>query len=870
MAPVNDKEHGQSGTVASLNHGDEVGMKAGRLFWIAVGMTGAWTGFAAVSTSQAAPPVAPATSSAAEAAHFETKVRPLLVRACFSCHAEKVHLSDLRLDSRAALLKGGKKGPAMVPGTPEKSALLTAVHYEGALKMPPAGKLKAEEIEALTRWVKAGAPWPTSKPVVADRRLWAFSPVKPQAPPRVKDARWVRNPVDQFVMADLERRGWKPSPEADRRTLIRRVSLDVTGLPPTPEEVDAFLADRSPNAYERVVDRLLAAPHFGERMAQHWLDLARYADSDGYHDDTDRTMWAYRDYVIDAFNKNKRFDQFTLEQLAGDLLPNATREQKIASAFNRCGPTSSEGGAIVEEYLAKYAVDRATTTATVWMGLTVQCAECHDHKYDPITAKDFYKLFAFFNQVPETVLYRGADAPPTLVTALPGQEEKLAEHDRLVASLETQLKACAPMGPEADDLKKKLEAAKKARTEYDKTIPRLRIMAELPKRRPTHILLRGDYTKPGEEVQPGVLAALGYEMPAGDPPRVALAKWLTDARNPLTARVTVNRFWQLFWGQGLVVSSEDFGTRGEQPSHPALLDWLSARFSGVSGSEFLVSGSAGTGTARGSVDTVNQKPETINQKPSPWNVKAIIRLMVTSATYRQSSRVTPELMAKDPQNRYLARGPRFRLPAEFIRDNALAISGLFDRSRAVGGPSVKPYQPGDLWRELAANDQEAKSYVRDKGPDLYRRGIYTWWKRSILYPAFAVFDAPKRETCAARRMPTNTPLQAFVTLNDVQFVEGARVFAQQILEKGGPSVQSRIDYAFRKALARPATPREQQILSRTYFATRGQYLADRDGATKLVATGESPRSKDLDVVEHAAWTCVCNAILNMDEVLTKE
>ncbi|MFN3652101.1 MAG: PSD1 and planctomycete cytochrome C domain-containing protein [Armatimonadota bacterium] len=807
-------------------------MKKSLRAWLTAAAAAA--GSAAVTlAAAAAPPASPAPeASPAAERFFESKVRPILASRCFGCHADKVSMGGLRLDSRAAALKGGKKGPALVPGDPLKSPLVKALHYDGELKMPPAGKLPDAEIQVLTEWVKQGAAWPAGAAVQGEAALWSFKPVKRPAEPRVKRSGWVKNPIDSFVLARLEQEGLEPSPYADRRTLIRRASLDLIGLPPTPAEVDAFLRDDKPGAWERVVDRLIGSEQYGERMALHWLDLARYADSDGYHDDTDRSMWAYRDYVIRSFNQNKPFDRFTVEQIAGDLLPNATFEQKVGSAFNRCGPTTSEGGAIPEEVLATYAVDRVNTTTGVWLGLTVQCSQCHDHKYDPITQKEYYQLFAFFNQVPEDALYRGADAPPTLPTPTPEQERQLAELSSEIAKVEAEMKSCAPQGEQAKKLEEKLKKLKAEHREVEK-FTKLRIMQDVPERRPTHVLLRGDYRAQGEQVQPGVPAVLG-ELPKSAPQnRLALAQWLVDPKNPLPARVTVNRFWQMLFGTGLVKSSDDFGVRGEQPSHPELLDWLA--------DEFVRSG---------------------------WDVKHVLRLMVTSATYQQSSRVTKELRAKDPENRLLARGSRFRLPAELIRDNALAISGLLERK--VGGPSVKPYQPGDLWRELSAGDQEAKSYVQDHGPDLYRRGLYTVWKRSVLYPSFAVFDAPKREVCTARRPITNTPLQAFAAMNDTTYVEAARVFAEQILRRGGVSTETRLTYAYRRALGREPASAERELLGRVYEETKSVYTADKKAAEELVSAGEAPRLGGLDVSELAAWTCVANAILNLDETITRE
>ncbi len=819
----------------------------------------AWAAPTGASPRGGAPAPPPARPS--PAVFFETRVRPVLAERCFACHAERVQLSGLRLDSREAILKGGKGGPAVVPGSPEKSPLVEVLSYHGKLKMPPAGKLKADEIAALTDWVRMGAPWPAGtaagKAPRAAAALWALRPLRAPAVPAVRMKSWVKNPIDAFVLAELEKRGLKPSPAADRRTLIRRVSLDLIGLPPTPDEVEAFVADRTPGAYERLVDRLLASPAYGERAALLWMDLARYADSDGYHDDTDRAMWGFRDYVIRAFNQDKPFNTFTVEQIAGDLLPNATFEQKVASAFNRCGPTTSEGGAIPEEVLARYAVDRVNTTASVWLGLTIQCAECHDHKYDPLTARDFYRLSAYFNQVPEEALYRGADAPPVIDAPTPEQVKRLAELDREIAAADAETKpragATDPKAEEARvaDARKRLESLRHSRKEVER-FTKLRIMADVPQRRPTFLLVRGDYRNRGEEVQPGVPEALGGLAPDAPKNRLALARWLVDPSNPLPPRVTVNRFWQMVWGAGLVKTSEDYGTRGETPSHPELLDWLAAAFvaPAAAGGDRAPNAPQGTGLG--------------------WSVKRLLRLIVTSAAYQQSSRVTPALRARDPENRLLARGARYRLPAELIRDNALAAAGLLDRSRPVGGPSVKPYQPGDLWRELAANDQEAKSYVQDHGPDLYRRGLYTVWKRSVLYPAFAVFDAPKREVTTCRRLGTNTPLQAFVTMNDTAYVEAARVLAQRLMQSPAASVDARLDMAFRTVLARPAAAAERQSLGRLYRETLEVYRKDRDGALKLASVGEWARPAELDPAEHAAWTCVCNALLNLDETITRE
>ena len=772
------------------------------------------------------------TARADELIDFNRQIRPLLSNNCYACHGpdEAARQAGLRLDQRTSALAALESGAvAIVPGNREQSEVVRRILSDDKdQQMPPpesTKQLTPDQAALIARWIDQGAKW-------ADH--WAFvKPVRP-ALPEISAAKYqVINPIDAFVAQRLEREQLPMSTEATRHILIRRVSLDLTGLPPTPAEVDAFVGDAAPDAYEKLVERSLSSPHYGERMAMPWLDLARYADSDGYHDDTPRIIHPFRDYVIASFNANKPFDQFTVEQLAGDLLPEATLEQKIASAFHRLGPTSSEGGADAAEYAAKYAVDRVNTTATVWLGLTINCSECHDHKFDPLLNKEFYSLFAFFNQVPEQPLFRGSNAPPTIRVPNAAQQSKLAEMDAQIKSLNDQVASQVAVGASADPaLNEQLSAATKARGEFEATIPELRVMADAPERRPTHILVRGDYRNSGEEVQPGVPAVLG-SLPNDAPVnRLALARWLTDPDHPLTARVTVNRFWQLFFGGGLVKTAEDFGVQGERPSHPELLDWLAC--------EFIERG---------------------------WDVKHIVRLIVTSAAYRQSSAASPELLRRDPENRLLARGPHGRLAGELVRDNALAISGLLVRE--IGGPSVKPYQPGDLWREFGYGDSADKSYIQDHGPNLYRRGLYTFWKRSVLYPAFATFDAPKREVCTARRSTTNTPLQALVTLNDATYVEAARVFAQRVMQEAGGEGDARIQHAFRLALARPASQVELQAMRLLYEDTLAIYQKDAAAAERLVSVGESPRP-GLDVADHAAWTCVCNAILNLDETITKD
>ncbi|HJZ93831.1 MAG TPA: PSD1 and planctomycete cytochrome C domain-containing protein [Gemmataceae bacterium] len=1006
-------------------------------------------------------PAAPAWAESKVA--FDRDVRPILAENCFACHGQddKARKADLRLDRRdTALAVIDLKNPA------ESELVRRITTTEKADRMPPAKTGKAltpAQIETLKAWVVQGAEY---------QGHWAFAAPKRPAVPAAGDG-WARNPIDRFIADRLAREGLKPSVEADRATLIRRVTFDLTGLPPTPKEVDDFVNDRSPDAYAKVVERLLNSVRYGERMALDWLDAARYADTNGYHIDNGRDMTRWREWVIDAFHKNKRFDEFTIEQLAGDLLPGATLAQKVASGFNRNHMINFEGGAIPEEYHTAYIVDRVNTTATVWMGLTVACAQCHDHKYDPISQKDFYRLYAFFNNLPE----RGLDgnkgnAVPLLKVPTPDQEKRLAASRSEIAALEAKLRGPLPDvdaaqaawerapgaaktewkpleltklrskgggtfttdkdgstvvdGPNAatevytftfradlarlsairvealpDDrlndkgpgrsvngnfvltgirislgdgkdstplkvkaasadfsqkeggfdiktvLQKggpgwgilpetgkrhfavfelaeplaaagkdvtvqlqfnsifanhqfgrfrmsatdsatphdaagmpanieailKLDAAKrtdaqkaelrayyrntvspdvrkltdrlgelkKKLADEEKSIPDAMVMEEMPKPRDTFVLVRGQYDKRGEKVTagtPGSLPAL--KTPVADAPaspnRLGLAKWLVSPDHPLTARVTVNRYWQMFFGTGLVKTAEDFGTQGEYPSHRELLDWLAVEF-----------------------------------RESGWDVRKLITLIVTSATYRQSSIVTKELHAKDPENRLLARGPRFRLQAEFIRDQALAISGLLNGE--VGGKSVSPYQPPGLWEELMSRadgaNWTAQTYTQSHGKDLYRRTMYTFWKRTCPPPSLATLDAPDREVCVVRRSRTNTPLQALVLMNDPTYVESARKLAERMMKEGGATAEERIAFAFKLATARAPGEKEAAVLKRVFEAQRERFAKDKAAAERLLKVGESPRDEKLDAIELAAWAIVANAIMNLDEVLTR-
>jgi hypothetical protein len=1003
---------------------------------------------------------------AADPVQFNRDIRPILSENCFQCHGPDRHQrkADLRLDLEAEALKdlGGHR--AIVPGRPLESELhrrVTTSDPDDVMPPPKSGlKLTAAEKELLSRWITQGAKW---------QGHWAFvTPTAPSLPP-MRRAGWARNPIDQFVLARLEREGLKPSTEADRATLIRRVSLDLTGLPPTPADVAEFLRDPAPDAYEKVVDRLLRSPHYGERMALPWLDAARYADTHGYQKDNERTMWAWRDWVIGAFNSNLPFDQFTVEQLAGDLLPQPTLAQRIATGFNRNHRINAEAGAIAEEYRAEYVADRAETTATVWLGLTVACARCHDHKFDPITQKDYYRLFAFFNNVEENGVDGVGPSPvPQLSVPVPGYEAPIAaaearlqeanrrylaqaqglqsEQTRWEESRRTELaKTSAAIWSIADQFKtasaegmkfERLEdfsilgsgpnplndvhtvtfafddgvvsairlealphethergslarsfdgnfvlsgfdvelvrpgekpqplALQSAQADYSepgwpiaaaidadpntgwavaggtrreqrtalfalrepvtgstgaqllvrlryqskeeqsiigrfrlattsaaepslavtaalpaaviaalRTAPAARsaaaqetifdyfrttsstlapirgeveaarrelaalrrratttvmVMNERTEPRDTFVFARGLYDRPGDKVTAGVPASLpGLKTAAAAPNRLDLARWLVAPENPLTARVAVNRYWQMYFGAGLVKSTEDFGTQGDWPSHPELLDWLAT--------EFMRTG---------------------------WDVKAMQRLIVTSAVYRQESKVSAALLERDPENRLLARGPRFRLPAQFIRDQALAASGLL--VPRLGGPPVKPYQPEGLWSATAGINSNTTKYEPDTGESLHRRSLYSYWKRAVPPPAMMVFDAADREVCSVKRRLTNTPLQALNLLNDITYVEAARALAAQVLAPPASSEAERIRRLWQRVLAREPSQREVQQAT----AALGAYQAKFRQAP--AAAAQFAQASAADAVTSAAWSTLAAVVLNLDETVTKE
>ncbi|MFN0124978.1 MAG: DUF1553 domain-containing protein [Blastocatellia bacterium] len=1087
-----------------------------------------------------------AVSATAPSVDFNRDVRPILSNNCFQCHGpdDAARMAKLRFDTKdGAFAKPG----VIIAGNAASSRLIRRItSNDPNTVMPPPDSghtLTPAQIETLQRWINEGAQWGTH---------WSFiTPLRP-ALPVVKNKAWVRNPIDRFVLARLEQEGLTPSPEADKATLLRRVSLDLTGLPPTPTELDAFLADRTPDAYEKVVDRLLASPRYGERMAFRWLDAARYSDTHGYQRDGDRNMWRWRDWVIDAYNRNLPFDQFTIEQLAGDLLPNATPDQRIATGFNRNHRANSEGGIVPAEYYVEYIVDRVDTTATVFMGLTAGCARCHSHKFDPLTHREYYQLFAYFNSIPETGMIGDfGNARPWMNAPDKIQQQQLTALDRDIAQAEKQLDQLAtrqapaqklweqslltgpapqlfsrgfprenlalahaldqtatleitrplpaptpqpvstdvkpaprptpvptpgfvngapayvaaptgqgvvfdgklvfnaersirfgevPRGQElrekfaisvwfypetensgalvtwlADDpdtteirmprgrglglffldgrvkfnvvagwdedsvktetqrgigtkqwhhllatfdaenalehiqifidgqkepltvqqsslfntyynaanklrigggggsalrfkgrldelriyralpdaaqiamlacadsldriaaipsakrseaqrlkmraafletavsaqpLQKRLTELREQRANLMAVLPTVMVMQEMPQPRLAFVLKRGAYDAPGEKVErgvPAVLPPLPKDFPNN---RLGLARWLVSREHPLTARVQVNRFWQMLFGAGLVRTVEDFGAQGEAPSHPELLDWLAVEFMNA---EF--------GMRNGESKTA----------PRRWDVKALLRLIVTSATYRQSSQIIPQSAIRhppsnDPQNRLLARGPRFRLSAEMLRDQALSVSGLLVEK--TGGPSVRPYQPADVYKGMVF---VTTTYNQDRDEGLWRRSLYTYWKRTILAPNMLVFDATAREFCTVRETRTNTPLQALTLMNEITFVEAARMLAARTLTTGGAGVDDRFRWLYRQALTRSPRPSELQVLRDNLALQLAYFQRNPDEAAKLLTVGEKRNDTSLNAAELAAWTTMASLVLNLNEAITRQ
>jgi mono/diheme cytochrome c family protein len=835
----------------------------------------------------------------AEPIKYNRDVKPILAENCFGCHGAGKQKGGLRLDTVEAATAKNKKSDvaAVVPKKPGESEALKRIFSADAKEvMPPPDSHKTLTVaqkNVLKRWVEEGAVY---------EQHWSFAPLA--APPVPKGA---ANPIDAFLNDALAKKGLVANAEADKPTLVRRVAFALTGLPPTPKEVDEFAADTQPGAYERMVDRYFASPHHGEEMAKHWLDIARYADTHGLHLDNERGLWPYRDWVVKAFNTNVRFDQFTVEQLAGDLLPNATKDQLVATGFNRCNVSTGEGGSIDAEWHFRNAIDRAAVASETWLGLTAGCATCHDHKFDPISQKEFYSLYAFF--------YSAAGSPldgnqlyhePSVKLATPEQEKQLADYDRRLKAVDAAIArvkytdpavvaaltggaaqpdatdsglsfaawVTARGGAEADKLPKPVadvfkalgkdkqpdaNQAKVLRDHYLRavcvttkdvlgplvtskevvTAERQKLDAGIPSSmifrdgavRQAHVMTRGDYTKPGEKVEPGTPAVFPKLGVTGRATRLDFARWLVRPDHPLTARVYVNRLWQIAFGVGLVKTSSDFGVQGEPPVHPELLDWLAADFR------------------------------------TTWDVRATLRRMIVSDAFRRGSKATPSLLNADPENRLLARGPRFRLDAEQIRDNALSVSGLLDP--AIGGKGVKPYQPDNIWEPVAFTGSNTQFYRRDNGPALYRRTMYTFYKRTAPAPYMVNLDSPNREQPCPKRDRSNTPLQALQLLNDTQHVEAARILAERIVSEGGATADERVKFAFKLLLSRPPSEKELAIVTGELTKHQERYAKKPEDAAKLLAVGDRKANPKLKADEVAAWALVASMLLNLDETLTR-
>ena len=832
-----------------------------------------------LSSVTAADPAVP------DSIEFNRDVRPILSDKCFFCHGPDAgqRQADLRLDSYQDAVDGG----VLIPGEPEASELMARVlsDDEGLVMPPPEAnkRLTDREKEIIRRWIEQGGEY---------QLHWAYEPpVKPEVPAGV-------NGVDHLVRARLAVVGLEPSPRADRRTLIRRLYSDLLGLPPTPAEVDAFVADDSPDAYEQLVERTLQNPHYGERMAIPWLDVVRFADTIGYHSDNPRNVWPYRDYVIRSFNENKPFDRFTIEQVAGDLMPDATVETRVGSAFNRLLLTTEEGGAQPKDYESRMLTDRVRAIGATWLGQTTGCAQCHDHKFDPISMRDFYTLGAFFADIREPILGRREEG---MAVTTPEQDAELARLDAVVTDARKQWDAVLPMldvaqqqwesdvvmyeatlpelRPDASvaaadkklaqqvaealpqspedrtaaqrdaisnyfrnhvttlyqGKKEALASAERERDQYYAALPKCLVSVSTPNKRTVRILPRGDWmNESGEVVQPALphyLPGLDADTEESDREltRLDLAKWLVSRDNPLTARTVVNRFWKQFFGTGISKVLDDLGAQGEPPVNPELLDWLAC--------EFMDSG---------------------------WDVKQIVRQIVTSETYQQVSEATPELLAADPYNRQYARQSAFRVEAELVRDQALAVSGLL--ATQIGGASVKPYQPAGYWENL---NFPTRKYQADDGESQYRRGLYTWWQRSFLHPSLGAFDAPSREECTAERNRSNIPQQALVLLNDPTYVEAARGFAARVLQECDGSTAERIEWAWREALQREPSDEEQKIALDLLNRQLEVYRQAPESADQLLAVGLAATPETVDRVELAAWTHIARVLLNLHETITR-
>ena len=749
-------------------------------------------------------------------------IKPILSDSCYTCHGpdEEARKADLRFDERDVAIAS-----AIVPGDAASSELIARITSDDPeIRMPPPTsrrpRVSASDVETLRRWINQGANY---------QKHWAYIPPRRPAIPDVNGSAATANPIDNFIIARLEREGLEPSAPATPQTQIRRLYFDVIGLPPSPEIVDAYANQiDEPSTWRTLVNRLLNQPAFGERLAAYWLDVVRYGDSVGIHGDQLVSMSPYRDYVLKAFNENMPFDQFITEQLSGDLLPNATLQQKIASAFNRLHMITAEGGAQEKEYLAIYAADRVRNTSAALLGTTLGCAQCHDHKFDPFTAKEFYEFASFFADLKERGVYGGSNWVPRMQVPEPGQEAELARLVELMKAAEAEV----PEKAKKDDPKKKaFEAAKRKKQDFEKTIPTV-LVSQAVKPREMRLLPRGNWLDDsGPVVQPGfpgMLSVDGIAPESGRMNRRDLARWMTHPDNPLVARVFVNRLWKLMMGDGIVASLDDFGSQGQVPTHPQLLDWLAV--------EFIESG---------------------------WDIKHMVRLIASSNAYRRSSAMTEEQQSRDPENTLLARQNRFRLDAEAIRDNALAVSGLLVKK--IGGKSVRPYQPEGYYAHL---NFPRRKYQASKGDDLYRRSVYTHWQRTFVHPSLMAFDAPSREECTVKRPRSNTPLQSLVLFNDPIYVEAARKLAERIMLETAEN-EKRLSALFRLVLQRAPTDEERSLLSDLFSNHRGKYAADKGLVAEIEKNGEAPVAEGIDRVELAAWTSVARVMLSLHETITR-
>jgi mono/diheme cytochrome c family protein len=813
-------------------------------------------------------------AQAAEPVDYVRDIRPILAQHCYECHGPDKQKSGLRLDTVVAAKKGGYSGAAIIPGESSESPLLDALTGAGDVTRMPEGRppLSPPQIELIRAWIDQGAVAPADDAPAAPKagrdRHWAFQPLSRVAVPAVSRPEWAQNPIDAYILARLDAERLTPSPESDRATLIRRVSLDLTGVLPSPAEVDAFLGDQETDAYERLVDRLLRSPRYGEKWARHWLDQARYADSNGYTIDSGRSIWKYRDWVIEAFNRDMPFDQFTIEQIAGDMLPEANPDQVIATGFHRNTLRNEEGGTDAEQFRVESVADRVNTTASVFLGLTIGCARCHDHKYDPISQRDYYQFFALLNNAEEPTLpvptMQQAKEEPALLADIAQVEKRLGEvevnagtrqlewEQKLAAESRASLpeavrQALATPAADRNEQQKRLVSDEFRKVDPE-LLPLLTVLNDLNERkkqlaakttttlvmkeretpRESYIHVRGDFLRRGAKVEPGVPGVFCSAEAEAVASRLDLARWLVDpGRNPLTPRVTVNRIWQQYFGRGLVETDNDFGTQGSPPSHPELLDWLAARL----------------------VD-------------DNWSLKTLHRLIVTSATYRQASIYRNDLAERDPGNRLLARMPRLRLDAETIRDAALSASGLL--SGELGGPGVYPPQPEGIYRFT----QQAKFWKESTGSDRYRRGLYVFFWRSSPYPFLMTFDAPDANTACTRRAKSNTPLQGLTLANDRVFVEAAQALAGRVLREAvSPSESERIRYLFRLCFAREPASGEAARLTELLNSQRQAFAADAAGAESVAGPF---RPSEVSPIEAAAWTALARVAINLDEFITRE